>query len=151
MQNASNVLIVPNTQANDLDETQQNFPNLLDEKKLPIVKTASPKHLNNLSDSPKPVSNKTTFDDQMFADNMIEFKHFKEKKTNRTYIYNLDKHITDQKKLEKIIKDLKNKLATSCLEKKEPIGTIYGFQGDHATKIKEYFIEKKILQQSDFK
>ncbi len=103
--------------------------------------------------------------DEKLNDSKIELKTFKEKKTHRTYIYNLDKFVTDGKKVEEIISNLKKKvLATSCIEKEaEPGagagagagavvgGKIYGFQGEHGAKIKKYLIDNNFVKDTDFK
>lgn len=90
--------------------------------------------------------------DDKLVDTKIELKNFKEKKTTRTYIYNLDKFISDPKKLEDVISTLKKKvLATSCIEKDTDTGKIYGFQGIHEIKIKKYLIDNNYVQDSDFK
>ena len=87
-----------------------------------------------------------------FDDNRIYFKVFKEKRTSRTYIYNLRHHVGDDKTLEFILKDLKKKLATSCLKKETGKAEYYGFQGNnHADKIKKYLLEKKIVTEDVFK
>jgi translation initiation factor 1 (eIF-1/SUI1) len=90
--------------------------------------------------------------DDKLNDSKIELKNFKEKKTTRTYIYNLDKFITDEKKLEDVITTLKKKiLATSCIEKNTETGKIYGFQGIHEVKIRKYLIDNNLAQETDFK
>lgn len=96
---------------------------------------------------------KDVLNDDDLNDNRIEFKVFKEKRTNRTYVYNLGKHITDEKTLAAVLKDLKKKLATSCLTRKDDNGNeFYGFQGNHHTvAIRQYLLDKKLVSEEDFK
>lgn len=89
---------------------------------------------------------------QILEECKIEIKFFKEKKTSRTYIYNLGKFITEEKMLDSIIKDLKKKLATSCMIKNEKgYGNVYGFQGDHKKMIVTYLISNNLIKEEDFK
>lgn len=95
---------------------------------------------------------RTNNEQQILEEYKIEIKFFKEKKTSRTYIYNLGKFITDEKTLETVIKDLKKKLATSCIIKNEEgYGNVYGFQGDHKRTIVTYLINNKFVKEDDFK
>ena len=89
--------------------------------------------------------------DDLLNDYKIEFRHFKEKRTNRTYIYYLDKFVTDKKKLDHILKDIKKKLGTSCIECDTDYGKAYGFQGDHERNIKKYLLDNNIVDESKIK
>lgn len=80
----------------------------------------------------------------------IEFKFFNEKRTNRTYIYNLEEYIRDPELLKVFLKKLKKNLGTSCTQKKTEFGVAYGFNGDQQQRIKQAIIDNKIATIDDF-
>lgn len=102
--------------------------------------------LNNifLNNKNSEESNKKFIDDDK-----IYFKFFKEKKTSRTYIYNLDKHLSE-KEIKSIIKSIKQSLGTSCSYKETEFGMGYGFCGDFKKKIIDYLLTKNILSNDAF-
>lgn len=80
----------------------------------------------------------------------IEFRFFKEKRSTRTYIYNLDIFITDPNKLKTFLKKLKKSLGTSCTKKNTDFGLAYGFNGDLKSRIKHEIIKNNIATENDF-
>lgn len=77
-------------------------------------------------------------------DKKITLKHFKEKKTSRTYILGLDAFMADEKDRDKMCKALKKKLGTGSIKVNNEGVTAYGFQGDHRERIKEYLVKNNI-------
>lgn len=86
-----------------------------------------------------------------FDDKKIEFKIIKEKKSSKTYVFNLDKHIKDPAQLDTILKTLKKSLGTSCTARDTDFGHGYGFSGDFSQKIKKYLIDNGYVAKDDFK
>lgn len=85
--------------------------------------------------------NKTLIDDNVLNDNRIYFTFRNEKRTSRTYIWNLEKFINDEKEINEVVKQLKKKLATSSICVKDEEGVRYGFQGDHKKILVKYLME----------
>jgi uncharacterized protein YeeX (DUF496 family) len=80
----------------------------------------------------------------------IMFKMVKEQRATRTYIFNLDKHL-DEKKLEILIKNLKQSLGTSCIKKTVDGALGFGFNGDLEKRLYDYLINNNILSKDAFK
>lgn len=85
--------------------------------------------------------NTDSVDKDALNDNRIYFTFRNEKRTSRTYVWNLEKHIDDKKHRDKLVKELKKKLATSCIYLNDSDGSRYGFQGDHKNKLIKYLQE----------
>jgi hypothetical protein len=97
------------------------------------------------------------------GDKKIEFKLIKEKRSNVTYVLNLEHYITDPGKLETTIKKLKKSLGTACVKRdaKETgagtgtgtgTGTIwYGFNGDLKIRIIQHLIDVEEIPKTAFK
>jgi|SRR5579863_4264049 hypothetical protein len=81
----------------------------------------------------------------------IEFKFIKEQKTSRTYIYNLEYFVRDDKALKDVIRNIKISLGTACIKKDTEFGLGYGFNGDFSEKIKTYLLENNIVDKEAFK
>jgi translation initiation factor 1 (eIF-1/SUI1) len=86
-----------------------------------------------------------------FEDKKIEFKIIKEKKSSKTYIFNLNKYIKDPAQLDTVLKTLKKSLGTSCTARDTEFGYGYGFGGDFSQKIKRYLIDNGYVNKEDFK
>jgi|WetSurMetagenome_2_1015567.scaffolds.fasta_scaffold254783_1 translation initiation factor 1 (eIF-1/SUI1) len=86
-----------------------------------------------------------------FEDKKIEFRMIREKKSTKTYVYNLEKYIKDEAELQKLSKSLMKSLGTSCTLKDTNFGKGYGFSGDFAQRIKTYLIDNKYVTKDDFK
>ena len=71
-----------------------------------------------------------------------------EKRTSRTYIYNLH-YFVDEKKISSVIKNIKKSLGTNSIKKTNDDGIYYGFNGDCKKRIIEYLIKKKIVEKKD--
>jgi translation initiation factor 1 (eIF-1/SUI1) len=89
--------------------------------------------------------------DNILDDKKIEFKHFKEKRTTRTYIYNLEHYVTDPVHLEALLVKLKRSLGTGCIQKNTDFGMAYGLNGDCRKRIVRYLLNKKIVTEYAFK
>jgi hypothetical protein len=82
-----------------------------------------------------------------FVDKYVTLQFFKEKKTTRTYIIGLDGFMKSEE-VKSFVNDTKKKLGTAMLEKQDDIfGTMYGFNGDHETRIREMLIASKIPEE----
>ena len=75
-------------------------------------------------------------------DKHIRLRFLKEKKTNRTYILGLDDFIPDSKKLADYVKHIQKTLSTGMTEKDEDGKKVFGFQGDHRTKIEQLLMSE---------
>jgi hypothetical protein len=80
----------------------------------------------------------------VLGEKKIEFKYIKEKKTTKTYIFNLEHYVTDPAKLTAILTELKKLMGTSCTKKITEFGPGYGFSGDFQAKITQYLINNPI-------
>ena len=85
-------------------------------------------------------------------DKKIELKTIKQKKTIRTFVFGLEVYIEKPTQMNKIIKELKTNLGTSCVNMNiDNFGFGYGFCGEHIDRIKTYLIDKKYVSFDDFK
>ena len=80
----------------------------------------------------------------------LEFRYFKEKRSTRTYLYNIETFIKEPDELKTFLKKLKKNLGTSCTKKKTEFGIAYGFNGDLQTRIKQEIIKNNIATENDF-
>ena len=85
------------------------------------------------------------------VDKKIEFRYIKEKRTSRTYIFNLDHYIKDDEKVKLLLISLKKTLGTACIKKENEFGVGYGFNGDFTARITQYLIDNKIVTKDAFK
>lgn len=90
-------------------------------------------------------------DKEVDENKKIELKFFKEKRTSRTYIYNMENYITEPEKLADIMKNIKKSLGTACTYKKTEFGKGYGFNGDLRTRIAKELIDTGMIKNEDFK
>lgn len=97
------------------------------------------------------LNKKTEDKDEVLETTKIEFKFFKEKRTTRTYIYNLEHFITDPDILKTVLKKLKKSLGTACTKKDTEFGLAYGFNGDFRKRIAQELIASGIVSADDFK
>ena len=82
-----------------------------------------------------------------FVDKYVTLQFFKEKKTSRTYIIGLDGFMTPDE-VKNFVIGAKKKLGTAILEKQdETFGTMYGFNGDHRSRIQEFLTAAKIPEE----
>lgn len=96
--------------------------------------------------------NKKTNDNEEVLDaKKLEFKFFKEKRTTRTYIYNLEHFIPDPKNLKGVLKVIKKALGTACTKKETEFGLAYGFNGDCKKRIADELINNGFVKVEDFK
>jgi len=79
-------------------------------------------------------------------DTDIYFKTLPEKRGYRTFVFNLDKHLT-QTATNNVIKRLKQHLGTSCVFKTTPFGTGFGFRGEQQDKIQDFLITRQIIRK----
>jgi len=79
-------------------------------------------------------------------DTNVYFKTLPEKRGYRTFVFNLDKHLT-QTATDNVISNLKKHLGTSCVYKTTPFGSGFGFRGEQQDKIQHFLTSKKIIKK----
>lgn len=80
----------------------------------------------------------------------IEFKIIKEKRSNITYVFNIEQYITDPAKVKDAMSDMKKAFGTFHVKKELEFGTGHGFSGDFKDQIKTYLIKHKYVTVEDF-
>ena len=81
-------------------------------------------------------------------DKKVIIKYKKVKNKNKTYVYGLDKIITEKSKLEDFLKKIKKKLGCGgVFDVDEEKNNFIEFMGDHRTKIKEILVEEKVISE----
>lgn len=102
-------------------------------------------NINNIN--LKNLSEKETSENSNDSVKKIRLIYLKQGKAKRTYIYNLEYYITDQKKLTSFVKKLQTELATGMVNDKDEYNiSRFGFNGKHGDSIKNKLINELGIQ-----
>jgi translation initiation factor 1 (eIF-1/SUI1) len=81
-------------------------------------------------------------------DKKVILKYKRVKNKNKTYVYGLEKMITDKDKMEDFLKKIKKKLGCGGIQGVDEEKNNYvEFMGDHRIKIKDILVEEKIITE----